>query len=62
MTINDPYPMGRTLLEYVTIKIFANEFGIADRKVADISADAMDKTAQLQNEDVVRLSRKEKES
>lgn len=61
MTINDPYPMDRTLLEYVTIKIFANEFGIAKQQVADISADAMDKTAQLQNEDVVRRSREEKE-
>lgn len=62
ITINDPYPMGRTLLEYVTIKIFTNEFQVAKQQVADISADAMDKTAQLQNEDVVRRSREAKES
>lgn len=61
MTINDRYPMGRTLLEYVTIKIFANEFNIAEHQVAGVVADSMDKTLTLQNEDVVRRSREEKE-
>jgi len=61
MTINDTYPMGRTLLEYVTTKIFSNEFGIAKQQVADIIADAQDKTVLLQNEDVVQRSRQEKE-
>lgn len=60
MTENDPYPMGRTLLEYVMMKIFSEEFNIAKQQVGDVISDAQDKTLALQNEDVVRRSREEK--
>lgn len=57
---NDPYPIGRTLLEYVMMKIFTVEFNIAKQQAGDVIADAQDKTLALQNEDVVRRSREEK--
>lgn len=60
ITENDPYPIGRTLLEYVMMKIFTEEFAIAKQQAGDIVSDALDKTLQLQNEDVVRRSREEK--
>lgn len=40
MRETDPYPMGATLLEYVLIKIFTVEFGIAKSTVVDIINDA----------------------
>lgn len=61
MTEDDQYPVNRTLLEYITLKIFENEFGISKQQVADIIDDAQDQTSLLQNEDSVRRSREKKE-
>ena len=62
MTDRDPYPIGMTLLPYITMGIFTQEFRVEKEQVADVIDDAQDQTLLIQNADSLRQSRQSKET
>lgn len=47
-TVNDYYPMDMTLSEFVSMKIFSNEFSLEPKEVADIKNDNADQLSNNQ--------------
>jgi hypothetical protein len=62
MTVTDPYPMGLTLAEYVTMKIFSEEMQIERESLADVIHDMQDQLIVLKNPDAVRKEKSSKVS
>lgn len=62
MTQMDPYPMGITLAEYVTMKIFTEEMQIERETIADVIQDMQDQLIALKNPDATRKEKSSKVS
>jgi hypothetical protein len=62
MRVTDPYPMGLTLAEYVTMKVFTEEMQIQRESLADVIQDMQDQLIVLKNPDAVRNEKSSKVS